>query len=247
MLLLLPPSESKRTGGEPGSSLRLDALRYPELTPQRRATLAAVDDACRAGLDAAVNAFRLGPRQHGGHATNAAVASSAVMPAVDRYTGVLFDALDAGTLGEDARGWLREHALVHSAILGPVGALDPIPDYRLSHNARLPGMRLGSLWAGAVTAALEAHDDLILDARSEAYAALGPRPVRERSVYLRVVTDADGHTRALNHFNKKAKGELARALAATRALPVNVAELCDWGAGNGFVLRPRGDELLLVV
>ena len=61
------------------------------------------------------------------------------MPAIDRYTGVLFDALDAPSLDADAREFARETVVVHSALFGLVGALDEIPAYRLSHDSRLPG------------------------------------------------------------------------------------------------------------
>lgn len=240
MLLLLPPSESKRAGGV-AAPLQVGALRFPELTPQRTAALEAIAAACAAGEDAAVRAFQLGPRTRGAIETNRRIRTSPSLPAVERYTGVLYDALDPASLAPDARGWLGEHALIHSAPFGPVGALDPLPDYRVSAGARLPGIRMRRLWADAVSAVLSRHDGLILDARSEAYAALGPRPERENAVYLRVVTrDSAGRTRALNHFNKHAKGTLARALALSQAAPATVRELCGWAAAHGFALAPGG-------
>ena len=63
------------------------------------------------------------------------------MAAIDRYTGVLYDALDAASLDASARRWLGRHVLIHSAPLGPVGALDRIPAYRLGAAASLPGSR----------------------------------------------------------------------------------------------------------
>ncbi|MFZ8521077.1 peroxide stress protein YaaA, partial [Staphylococcus aureus] len=70
------------------------------------------------------------------------------------------------------------HVLVHSAPFGPVGALDGIPAYRLAASTSLPGLpSLRKIWADAVTAAIrDARPDLVLDLRSEAYAALGPVP-----------------------------------------------------------------------
>jgi cytoplasmic iron level regulating protein YaaA (DUF328/UPF0246 family) len=235
LLLLLPPSETKRPGGAPGTRLALSTLRYPMLTDARRATLDAVA-ALAHDHDAAVKALKLGVKQHHEVAKNRVIEHSELLPAADRYTGVLYDALDAGSLPAAARERLARHVVIHSAVLGPVGALDPIPDYRLSHDSRLPGLRLKALWADAAAAALAGETGLVLDARSQGYAALGPAP---RGVWLEVVAEgADGRRRALNHFNKHAKGELARAYALSGDRPQTVAELVEWGAAHGFRLEP---------
>ena len=74
-------------------------------------------------------------------------------------------------------------------------------------------------------------------------------PAGTRTAYLRVVTDAgDGTVRALNHFNKHAKGDLARRLATSRPRITNADALCAWAGEAGLVLRPGAPgELDLVV
>ena len=75
----------------------------------------------------------------------------------------------------------------------------------------------------------------VLDLRSEAYAALGPVPADVDSVYVRVVTETDaGATRALNHFNKHAKGALVRAMAQSRPRVDDLAGFERWTAGAGW-------------
>ncbi|GAA4164841.1 peroxide stress protein YaaA [Gryllotalpicola daejeonensis] len=235
MLLLLPPSETKRAGGAPGSRLALSSLRFPMLTDARRATLDAVA-ALAEDHEAAVKALKLGVKQHHEVAKNRALETSELLPAADRYTGVLYDALDAASLPQEAREHLGRHVVIHSAVLGPIGALDEIPDYRLSHDSRLPGVRLKALWADAAAEALANESGLVLDARSQGYSALGPVP---HGIRLEVVAEgADGRRRALNHFNKHAKGELARAYAASGETPTSVAEFVEWGAAHGFRLEP---------
>lgn len=239
MLVLLPPSETKRAGGDDGSRLQLPELRYSTLTRQRRATVAAMRTLAR-DHDASVKALRLGPTQHEEVAKNRVITRSATMPAVDRYTGVLYDALDAGSLHPAARAYLAEHVVIHSAALGPVGALDAIPDYRLSHDSRLPGLSLRALWADPVRVAVagdSAAGEVIIDARSEAYVALGPAPANAH--FLRVVTESsDGTRRALNHFNKQAKGAFVRALALDTVRPASLPELFAWAASRAIRLEP---------
>jgi cytoplasmic iron level regulating protein YaaA (DUF328/UPF0246 family) len=90
---------------------------------------------------------------------------------------------------------------------------------------------------------------MILDLRSESYVALGPAPARAESWYLRVVSEGDdGRRRALNHFNKKGKGEFVRALLLAGIDHPDSASLLTWAATAGIRLE-RGDprELDLVV
>ncbi len=238
MLILLPPSETKRAGGR-ARPLDVAALALPTLAPQREAVIDALT-ALSADEDAAARVLKLSERQRGDIADNAALRSAQTLPAVDRYTGVLFDALDAGTLPVAARRWLGGHVLVHSAPFGPVGALDAIPTYRLAAGASLPGLApLRRHWASAVTAALaEAAPRFVLDLRSEAYAALGPVPDGIRTAYLRVVTAGeDGRVRALNHFNKHAKGALVRRLAHERPRISSAEAFVAWAGEAGLAVR----------
>jgi len=246
MLVLLPPSETKRDGGDPDAPLDLGALSYPGLTSQRRASIAAVRKLSRNIADSST-ALGLGPTQRFEIDRNRALATAPTMPAIDRYTGVLYEGLASGTLDAAAHAWLGDHVAVHSALFGLLGAHDRVPAYRLSHDSRVPGLSLRAHWAAAIAAELADHDGLMLDLRSEAYAHLGPRPAG--SFYLRVVTDAPGGLkRALNHFNKKGKGEFVRALAEDRADFVDVAELLAWANSTGIQLENGAEgELQLTV
>lgn len=238
MKILLPPSETKHPGGT-GAPLLVEELTLRGLEVQRHAvidalvSLAADEDASRKVL--ALSARHAGDVEH-----NRMLRSAATMPAADRYTGVLFDALDATTLSTASRRWLGSHVWIHSAPFGPVGALDRIPAYRLSAGTSLPGVSaLRRHWADATTAAIAAESpSFVLDLRSEAYVALGPVPASVPSVYVRVVTEQG---RALNHFNKKSKGLLVRALAEQRPRFGSLKGLRTWAAANGIVFRDSGE------
>lgn len=249
MLILLPPSETKRSGGR-ARPLDVASLALPELSASREAVVDALA-ALSADQERAMRVLKLSPRQHGEIADNATLRTARTLPAVDRYTGVLFDALDAGTLDAAARRWLGAHVLIHSAPFGPVGALDPIPAYRLAAGTALPGIPpLRRHWADEVTAALRAAaPSFVLDLRSEAYAALGPVPGEVPSAYLRVVTVGEnGAVRALNHFNKHGKGALVRRLAQSRPRIATREALMRWAATAGVVLRDGASgEIELVV
>ncbi|MEX0152570.1 YaaA family protein [Microbacterium sp. LMI1-1-1.1] len=242
MLVLLPPSETKRPGGD-GVPLDLADLALPALAPQRHEVIDALI-ALSADEDAAARVLKLSAARRHEIADNAALRTAPTMPAIDRYTGALFDALDASSLDDAARVWIGEHVLIHSAPFGPVGGMDAIPAYRLAAGTSVPGLpALRRQWAAPVSAALAASlPAFVLDLRSEAYVALGPVPEEVASAYVRVVAETeDGAVRALNHFNKKAKGELVRDLASSGATIASGEDLLSWAADRGVDLR-RGDS-----
>jgi len=138
--------------------------------------------------------------------------------------------------------------LIHSAPFGPVAASDPIPAYRLGANASVPGLpALRRLWSAAVTEALRAEaPDFVVDLRSEAYVGLGPVPDEVPAVFVRIVADGpDGAVRALNHFNKHAKGVLVRELARDRPRVRSIRGLRDWLRARGHRIDERDGEWLL--
>jgi cytoplasmic iron level regulating protein YaaA (DUF328/UPF0246 family) len=242
LLVLLPPSETKRSGG--GSAvLDLSSLALPQLRDQRVRVLDALEELSSDPSSAAA-VLKLGATQHDAIAANATMRSSPTMAAVDRYTGVLFDALDAASLDAPARRWLGANVMIQTAPLGPVGALDRIPSYRLAAGVSLPGCPpLRRVWAAATTEAIaELSPGFVLDLRSEAYVALGPVPASASSVYVRVVSEGtDGVVRALNHFNKHAKGNLVRLLALQRPRIGSVRALRAWADRQGLRVEHGAD------
>lgn len=243
MLFLLPPSESKLGGGSVGSALDLGSLSFPSLTSVRETTL---DDlvALSEDREASVAALKLGPRSADEVDRNVAVRSSPTMPTLQRYTGVLFDPVGAADLDAEAWTWAERHVVVHSALFGLLGATDPVPAYRLSHDSRLPGGSLKARWAPRVTEALVARDETVVDLRSEGYVGLGPLgPVD--GAWVRVVSDEGGRRRALNHFNKKAKGLFLSALLQDRPELDGLDDLVEWAHRRGIGLE-LGDGLTLV-
>jgi cytoplasmic iron level regulating protein YaaA (DUF328/UPF0246 family) len=246
VLILLPPSETKRDGGVAGSSLDLAALSYPALTAQRRTALAALRTISRS-VAASTVALGLGPTQRFEIDRNRSISMSPTRPAIERYTGVLYDAIDIETVDESARRYLADHVVIHSALFGLVRSEDPLPAYRFSHDTRLPGSSVAKIWREANARTLLAQGGLLLDLRSESYVHLGPAGAG--SYFVRVVSeDGAGTKRALNHFNKHGKGELVRSLARSGRDFESAGELLAWARAAGIrIERGAEGELDLVV
>ena len=213
MLILLPPSETKRPGG---GGLSLEShwnLSFPELDRIREQLSHALRELA-ADPVATAKALKLGRTQLDEVAVNAALRDAPTMPAIERFTGVLYDAIDIETIDKRGREFLNARVLIQSALFGLIRATDDIPAYRLSFDSRLPGLPpLKNVWAQTSESILANHPGLILDLRSEGYAALTPLPQRDNAYFVRAVgRTPDGTLRQLNHFNKKGKGVFVRAI-----------------------------------
>jgi uncharacterized protein len=246
VIVLLPPSETKHPGGD-GPPMRLDHLSYPELSSLRAALvdelveLAADTPECRRALG-------LSASQQVEIERNAALRSAPTLPAINRYTGVLYDALDIESMTGAAASRARARLAVGSALFGVLRADDSIPAYRLSATSKLPGQAaLSTRWRPLLEPVLAraAADELVVDLRSGSYAALGRVP---DAVQVDVVSERPDGTRAVvSHFNKAHKGRLARALATSRSEPTDASAVATIARRAKMRVERKGNHLTIVV
>lgn len=235
MLIVLPPSETKAAGGY-GPPLEVEKLSFPGLNPARREL---IDALTALTVDETMAELGLSEKLAEYARANAELLTSGTMPAVQRYTGVLFDALDADSLRDTSR------LAIGSALFGVVRASDPIPRYRLSGGQKLHGRTIKSFWGTAISDALAGQDELIVDLRSGAYQQLGK--VRSAvTVRVESVQD-DGSRKVVSHFNKHYKGLLARELALQDTDAADAAGLAELARAAGFTVEHDGGQQLTMV
>jgi cytoplasmic iron level regulating protein YaaA (DUF328/UPF0246 family) len=242
--VLLPPSETKAIGGS-GPVLELAALRFPLLAAPRAEMIRRVTELCR-DLPAARRALSVGPGKDPEITSTATLCSSPTLPALLRYTGVLYDALDARSLPRAARSRAEGRLLITSALLGVVGGGDAVPGYRLSAGSVVPGApKPAAFWRPHLAAPLAGLDGPVVDLRSAAYAAFAPVP---GAISVRVLSeDAAGRRSIVSHFNKAAKGRLARALVSSRAEITGLASVVKVAVRSGLRVERTGDHSMDVI
>ncbi len=179
-------------------------------------------------------------------AANRELSTAPTSPAIERYDGVLYRALDAPGLPTEGRRRLASSVLVFSGLWGLVAPRDPIPDYKLKMGASLKATgRLSTWWRDPITEALarrargrtvwnllpNEHDAAWDAARVDCRAVLSVRFLDERP---------DGSLVAVSHWNKHLKGALVRYLLEhPHAGP---AELARWEHPAGYRLDPERTE-----
>ena len=238
MLVLLPPSEAKASGGR-GAALDLARLSHPSLTPVRARLVDALQAAARddpAALQAALDC------PAGEVDKDAALTTSPTLPALQRYTGVVYEALSYATLSPAGRRRANASLRVASALFGLLSPRDPIPGYRLSAGTSLPGVgSLAAVWRPALEPELARHR-LLVDLRSGPYAALARVP---GAVQVRVLRERDGARTVVSHDNKHTKGLLARALCEHGARSVDDVAAAGEGVADLVEVDDRRVDLVL--
>lgn len=241
MLIVLPPSETKSFGGD-HPPLDWDSLSFPELNSVRKqiaADLVALDDP--------FTVLGISDKLAAEVEANQQLLTSPTTPAILRYTGVLYDALSAGALPNEA----LQRLAIGSALFGVVRAGDLIPHYRLSGGTKLPTRSssttptLKSRWGGLITEVLSSADDLVVDLRSGTYQQLGRL---KTAITVRVESvQPDGSRKVVSHFNKHYKGELARVLALSEQDPTSIDEVAAIARAAGMTVEITSPTALTLV
>lgn len=244
MLILLPPSETKHPGGD-GAPLDLGRLSFPELTDPRGRLL---DDLVAVSADPDQGRRRLltPPTKDDEVRRNVRIRELPTLPALERYTGVLYDALDVDGMTAVQRARADQRLVVTSAVFGFVRAGDPIPPYRCSHCARLPEVGTPErYWRSSLPAVVAGWDEFVVDLRSGSYESFAPVP---DALTARVVVEAaDGSRSVVSHFSKFHKGLLARALATSRAEITDRGGVLRVARTAGLRIEPLGRRGVQIV
>lgn len=209
IVVLLPPSERKAAGGHGG--------RHPGAFPSLERDRQRVWKALRRRDFDALNQLGVGPTAtRAAMALNRSVDDAPCLPALRRYTGVVYEALHHDEAPAPLRRALERDVVVVSGLWGLLRGDDPVPAYKLPIGASVPTLgRLAPWWRPRVTPVLAEHvrGAVVWNLLPAAYAAaVGPLDDARAVWTVRVLRDTAGRRTVVGHDNKTVKGALTRAL-----------------------------------
>lgn len=208
-LILLPPSEGKAPGGE-GAAWRAGTMADGALDAHRRAVLRAA------------------------HEAGAVRRRASTLPALERYTGVLYRELDWPSLPAAVRRRGASQVRTVSGLWGLVAPTDPIPAYRLKMSASLADLgRLSAWWRPRLEPLLveRTRHAVVWDLLPIEHAAAmdWSRAEPHQRVTVRFVDAGD---RTVSHWNKLLKGSLVRWILSEG--PTGVDDLVGFDHPLGY-------------
>lgn len=222
LLILLPPSEGKASGGE-GPPLDLNTLSFDELNKTRSLMIKALGQLSTKPRVAQKTLGVKGAALEKARADNADVENSPTLPAIERYTGVMYDSIDYKTLDTNAKQVFGENTIIMSGLFGIVRPYDLIPTYKLKMSAKIRLKKACSvIWKPLNTKSLKpiAKQGVIWDLLPNEHSAAWDPAKIECDVRFTVKfleAGRDGKLKTVSHWSKALKGALVRHLVSNPA------------------------------
>ena len=207
--VLLPPSEGKTPGGD-GPGWEPESGAFPELAGHRVRVANALRRS-KGGTKKSLGAD--GALLKRSKAANLAVLGGPTMPAWQRFSGVVWEALGPADLPARARRRAETGVLVVSAVAGLSAWSDPVPDFRLKLSVAVPPIgRLAAFWQQPLTQVLNDRVEgaTVVDLLPNEHRAAWTADPSRYDLVRPLLATRDA--KPAGHAGKATKGRLARAL-----------------------------------
>tara|TARA_X000001036_G_scaffold437022_1_gene481410 strand:+ start:1271 stop:1966 length:696 start_codon:yes stop_codon:yes gene_type:complete len=140
------------------------------------------------------------------HRQNQDIFKSHCAPAIERYTGVVYEYIDWDTLDKKSQSYMEKHIKIFSGLFGLLTPQTLIPNYKLKMNV----LSLQFHWNPIITEALK-NEDVIFDLLPQVHRKAYTPSKNVIKVDFSVINK--GKKTAAGHFGKAVKGKFIRYLA----------------------------------
>ena len=201
MKILIPPSEGKAKVKPTKTLFSKTNFRFEQEVNQVVRLLELIDDEDLRSVygTSAEKALMF-------HRQNQDIFNSPCAPAIERYTGVVYEHIDWSTLSEKAKDYMEKYIYIFSGLFGLLTPKTPIPDYKLKMNV----LSLQHHWCPFLTEALQ-NEKVIIDLLPQVHRKAYNKGKNVISIDFQVIKK--GKKSAAGHFGKAVKGQFIRYIA----------------------------------
>ena len=140
------------------------------------------------------------------HRQNQSIFKEKCVPAITRYTGVVYENIGWNNLSKEGKEYLANYVFIFSGLFGMLKPLTPIPDYKLKMNV----LSLQHHWRPILTEALN-EEEFIIDLLPQVHRKAYTPNKNVFKVDFSVIKK--GKKSAAGHFGKSVKGQFIKYLA----------------------------------
>jgi len=240
--ILIPPSEGKSSGGTKPCWLETKQS-FKNLETPRLQVISALVEAMK---EPESNRAKLlgvkGKKVAEATSANLDIQKAKTLPAIERYTGVLYDALDYSALSAGLKRKVDQQVIIFSGLWGIVKPQDLIPDYKLKMGAKLQELGiLSRFWKPYLTSALEeCNIGCIWDLLPGEHSAGWDPVIAQKRIRVKfldeVIKDGEKKLVSVSHWNKLLKGALVLYVIDNQL--VDPDGLVDFSHPEGYVFAP---------
>jgi cytoplasmic iron level regulating protein YaaA (DUF328/UPF0246 family) len=155
------------------------------------------------------------------------------LPAINRYSGVMFNAIDYPSLNEEQKNNANQSILFIDALFGLLQPQDLIPNYKLSISAKFADFKIDNYWKKNLKEILEEElqGKIILDILPQAHRKA--IAISNKNCYLiNFFEIKNGKAKNAGHISKKLKGEFIRYILSFDE--INLEILYNFSHSQGY-------------
>jgi len=170
------------------------------------------------------------------------ILSKPTKKAIERYTGVAFEAIDYPNLDQKSQQFIDENVMIYSNLFGIVRASDAIPEYKFKQGNILPNLNTEKYYAKHLKPLLDGYlDDEVLDL-SAGYYLKFYKPTVNVITYKFLKGG-----KVVSHFAKHYRGELVKQIALHKI--GSFAELMNFKFENLTLLemQQKGNVKMIIM
>jgi cytoplasmic iron level regulating protein YaaA (DUF328/UPF0246 family) len=207
MKILLAPAEIKQCGGD-GKPFCKDNFSFPSIFESQKEVFDSYEEfISKSSLEELSKWFGI-KKMDEVEKYSQSLKEKPTMKAIQRYSGVAFDAIEYENLRTSSQEYIDNNVLIFSNLFGVVKADDLIPDYKYKQGSKLANIDVEKHYKNSLEKTLDEYlGDEVIDIRAGYYDKFY-KP-KANTITYKFLKDG----KVVSHWAKHYRGEILRHLA----------------------------------